>query len=161
MYNRNNIDESMCNLNRCLDRHRGSLSGFGYAYRRMLQGNCSQRHVQSSPGDNNESRANTMYNHIHTSLNYTYCYRCVQVQVFYIVQFPTQLISSLMLTCPNSRANDLFSRSPLSRLACSIPLLASVPLCACAHEQTRDKPMLVTSSLTCMQACVLTGCLYL
>ena len=40
--------------------------------------------VRSSPGDNNESRAKTMYNHIHTSLNYTYGYRCVQVQVFYI-----------------------------------------------------------------------------
>ena len=61
-----------------------------------------------------------------------------------------QLISNLMLACTNSRANNLFSLSPLSRLTCSIPLLASVPSRACVHEQTR-------SSLTSMQARVLTA----
>ena len=67
-----------------------------------------------------------------------------------------QLIYNLMLACTNSRANGLFSRSPLSRLACSIPLLASVPSCACARERTRDNQCLSRVHLcACKHACLL------
>ena len=67
-----------------------------------------------------------------------------------------QLISNLMLMCTNSRANGLFSRSPLSRLVCSIPLLASVPSRACARERTRDNQCSSRAhSRACKHTCLL------
>ena len=67
-----------------------------------------------------------------------------------------QLISNLMLACTNSRANGLFSRSPLLRLACSVPLLASAPSRACVREQTRDNQCSSrVHSRACKHACSL------
>ena len=83
---------------------------------------------------------------------------CIHICTHICIHICTvQLISNLMLACTNSQANGLFSRSPLSRFVCSIPLLASVPSRACARVTNQ---CLSTSSLACMQARVLTGRLY-
>ena len=72
--------------------------------------------------------------HTHTRIYFNVVPLGVNVAMYCTVQ----LISNLMLACTNLRVNGVFSRSPLSRLMCLIPLLASAPSRACARKQTRD-----------------------